>query len=188
MTDIEIQFGPIRRELLSHLEGNILDVGSGTGANFEFFHSNANVIGVEPSEHMLKIANAKLPQKASIKTYNLGVTDPKVDGIIENHSLDYIICTLVLCTIPNHKQAIENFKRWLKPDGKLIILEHIHARQKSRRFLQNVINPVWKIVGDGCNLNRDTDQLIKEIGFKAESETYFKRSLRFYQGIFTLSR
>ena len=81
---------------------------------------------------------------------------------------------------------MKKFKNWLKPTGKLIILEHIHAEKNPNRFLQNIVNPVWKLVGDGCNLNRDTDVLIKEAGFKIESEEYFKQSLRFYRGIFTL--
>lgn len=184
MSDIEKQFHPVRAELIGDLEGQILDVGSGTGVNFEHFNKNANVIAVEPSKFMLEKAKNKLPQKASITTYNLGINDPKLEQIINQNSLDYIICTLVLCTIPDQVLALSKFKKWLKPDGKLIILEHIHAKEKPRRIIQNIINPAWKIVGDGCNLNRDTDVLIKNIGFKVKSEEYFKRTLRFYKGVF----
>lgn len=185
MVDLETQFHPIRHDLIGHLEGRILDVGSGTGVNFEHFNSNANVIAVEPSKYMLEKALTKLPQKANITTYNLGVTDKKLNTLIPDHSLDYIVCTLVLCTIPNHTLALKTFKKWLKPTGKLIILEHIHAAHKPRQIIQNIINPVWKVIGDGCHLNRKTDLLIKEAGFKVETESYFKRTLRFYQGVFT---
>lgn len=186
MASVESTFHPIRTELINGLEGEILDVGSGTGVNFEHFNVNANVIAVEPSVFMLEKSKAKLPAKAKIKTYNLSVTDDELDSIIADDSLDYIVSTLVLCTVPDHKLALQKFKKWLKPTGKLIILEHIHAERNPNRFLQNVINPVWKVVGDGCNLNRDTDVLIKEAGFKAENEHYFKNSLRFYQGVFTV--
>lgn len=186
MSSLETNFHPIRKALLGNLEGDILDVGSGTGVNFEHFNSKANVIAVEPSPFMLEKAKAKLPQKATIRTYNLSVTADALDDIIAKNSLDYIVCTLVLCTIPDQQLALKKFKNWLKPTGKLIILEHIHAEKNPNRFLQNVINPLWKVVGDGCNLNRDTDILIKESGFKAESEEYFKHSLRFYQGVFTV--
>ena len=188
MTDLEAKFHPIRQSLIGQLEGRILDVGSGTGVNFEHFNENSTVIAVEPSEFMMAKALHKLPQKANITTHNLGVTDNELESIIEDNSLDYVVCTLVLCTIPNHILALEKFKKWLKPTGKLIILEHIHAQQKPRRIIQNIINPAWKIVGDGCNLNRDTDVLIKAVGFKPESEVYFKRTLRFYQGVFTVSK
>lgn len=186
MTNLESTFHPIREGLIGDLEGDILDVGSGTGVNFEHFNSNANVIAVEPSAFMLDKSKAKLPGKGIITTYNMSVTDEALDSIIAKHSLDYIVCTLVLCTIPDQNLALRKFKEWLKPTGKLVILEHIHAQNKSNRFLQNIVNPVWKVVGDGCNLNRDTDVLIKEAGFKVESESYFKKSLRFYQGVFTV--
>lgn len=185
MSGIEKSFHPIRAELLGELEGDILDVGSGTGVNFEHFNEKANVIAVEPSEFMLNKSKAKLPAKANITTYNLSVTDEAMHAFISDQSLDYIVCTVVLCTIPNQRMALKKFKQWLKPTGRLIILEHIHAEKNPNRFLQNVINPAWKVFGDGCNLNRDTDVFIKEAGFKVESEDYFKQSLRFYQGIFT---
>ena len=107
--------------------------------------------------------------------------------IIKNNSLDYIVCTLVLCTIPDQKAAIQKFKKWLKPTGKLIVLEHIHAQNKPARVLYNLLNPVWKIFSEGCNINRDTDVSIKNAGFTVESEQYFKNSINFYQAVFTVS-
>ena len=186
MTNLEYTFKPIREELITHLEGDILEVGSGTGVNFEHYNVMANVIAVEPSAFMLDKSKAKLPVKAKITSYNVGVTDEILDSIIAKHSLDYIVCTLVLCTIPDQNLALRKFKKWLKPTGKLIVLEHIHAQKKVIRLLQNIVNPVWRVVGDGCNLNRDTDVLIKRAGFKVESDQYFIKSIRFYQGVFTV--
>jgi len=70
--------------------------------------------------------------------------------------------------------VLKKFEKWLKPPGKLIILEHIHAQNKPNRLLQNMLNPVWKFIGDSCHLNRDTDIHIKEAGFKVESEHCLK--------------
>lgn len=187
MANIERTFQPIRKKLVGDLEGNILEVGSGTGINFEHYNSNAKVIALEPSAFMLEKSKAKLINKAHITTCNMGVEDKRLDSIIENNSLDYIICTLVLCTIPDQNLAFDKFKKWLKPTGKLIVLEHIHAQNKPGRLLYNILNPFWKIFGDGCNLNRDTDLSIKRAGFTVESEYYFKRSLDFYQAVFTVS-
>lgn len=184
MTNIENEFGQLRKEMISDLKGDILDVGCGTGANFEYFNKDANVIAVEPSPYMLEKALQKLPQKANITTYNLSVTDNQLEDIIKPKSLDYIVSTLVLCTIPDYKLALKKFHKWLKDDGQLIIIEHIHAKEKPRRVIQNIINPVWKVIGDGCNLNRDTDEVIKSMGFKPLTENYFKRTLRFYKGVF----
>ena len=187
MANIERTFQPIRKELVGDLEGDILEVGSGTGINFDHYNSKAKVIALEPSSFMLDKSNAKLPNKAQITTYNMGVEDKRLDSIIKSNSLDYIICTLVLCTIPDQDLALDKFKKWLKPTGKLIVLEHIHAQNKPGRLLYNIANPFWKIFGDGCNLNRDTDLSIKRAGFTVESEYYFKRSLDFYQAVFTVS-
>jgi len=184
MKGIEIRFFDLRKELIENLDGKILDVGSGTGVNFEHFSTACEVISIEPSVYMLDKATVKLPAHKKIKLYNLGINDPKLDDLIAENSLDYAICTLVLCTIPKPDLALKNIYKWLKPTGKLIVLEHIHAEKKYRRIFQNIVNPVWKIIGDGCNLNRDTDKMILEIGFKPENETYFKRTLRFYSGVF----
>jgi len=186
MTNIEKTLQPIRKELTGNLEGDILEVGSGTGTNFEHYNAKAKVIAIEPSSFMLDKSKAKLPKNTQITTYNMGVGDQRLDSIIKNNSLDYIICTLVLCTIPDQNLAFNNFKKWLKPTGKLIVLEHIHAQKKPTRLLYNLVNPFWKIVGDGCNLNRDTNLSIKKAGFKVESEYYFKHSLDFYQAVFTV--
>lgn len=187
MTKLESAFQPIRKELISNLEGAILEVGSGTGVNFEHYKAKAKVIALEPSNFMLDKSKTKIPKNSQITTCNMGVADKRLDSIIKTNSLDYIICTLVLCTIPDQNLALDKFKDWLKPTGKLIILEHIHAQTKPSRLLYNIVNPFWKIIADGCNLNRDTDLSIKKAGFIVESEHYFKRSIGFYQAVFTIS-
>ena len=187
MAKLESTLQPIRKELIGDLEGSILEVGSGTGTNFKHYNAKAKVIALEPSSFMLDKSKAKLPKKTQITTYNMGIGDKRLDSIIKNNSLDYIICTLVLCTIPDQNLALDKFKKWLKPTGKLIVLEHIHAQNKPSRLIYNIVNPLWKIIGDGCNLNRDTDLSIKKAGFKVESEHYFKKALGFYQAVFTVS-
>lgn len=187
MTKLESTFHPIRKALISDLEGTILEVGSGTGTNFEHYNAKAKVIALEPSSFMLDKSKAKLPKKAQITTCNMGIADKRLNSIIKNNSLDYVICTLVLCTIPDQNLALDKFKQWLKPTGKLIILEHIHAQNKLSRLLYNMVNPLWRIMCEGCNINRETDISIKKAGFIVESEHYFKKSLGFYQAIFTVA-
>ena len=169
-----------RKALLSGLKGNVLGVGEGTGVNFQFYPEHTNVFSVEPSIPMLEKAKEKAKGKGHVTFYNYGINDLALDQQLEPKSMDSIVCTLVLCTIPNPSLALENFKKWLKPNGKLIILEHIHASKPLNKTL------LWNVFGDGCNLNRDTDELIKSAGFKPVQEEYFKRTLRFHSGIFTL--
>lgn len=184
MGHIEKGIGPRREALLSSLTGKILDVGCGTGVNFQYFNKDAEVIGIEPSAPMLAYAKKKLEKYPHIKVFNLGVNDPKVDDIIAPKSMDYVISTLVLCTIPNPKEAIQNYKKWLKPTGKLIVLEHIKSEGKFYGGLQEALNPIWKGLADGCNLNRHTDQYILEAGFVPEEHAYLGNKLRWIQGVY----
>ena len=183
--DFEKSLFEKRRALLSNLKGTVLGVGEGTGINFKFYPKEIDVIAVEPSKAMLKKARKK-NKYGNISFHNLGINDPELDNIIQERSIDAIVCTLVLCTISDPEKALLNFKKWLKPNGKLIVLEHIHATKQINKAFQNFVNPVWKVFADGCNLNRNTDLLINEAGFVPVKEEYFKRALRFYSGIFEL--
>jgi hypothetical protein len=71
--------------------------------------------------------------------------------------------------------------KWLKPGGKLVILEHIRSHHAIRGKFQDLINPVWKKVGDGCNLNRATDRLLADSGFQAIREEHFHFRIPFYE-------
>lgn len=174
------------RKKLGQLTGLVLDVGSGTGINFEYFNNSVQVFAVEPSRPMQDKSLKKVKEK-NITLINLGINDVKLQSIIKNHSIDTIVSTLVLCTIPNPDLALENFKRWLKPNGKLIVLEHIHSEKKPQAKLETFFNPFWKIFADGCNLNRHTDVLIKEKGFKVKEQQYFTIGLRIHKAVYTLN-
>ena len=175
-----------RSHLLSNLEGQVIGVGEGTGINFQFYPDEITVHAIEPSKPMLEKAVLKANGNSNIKFYNKGINDEELNNHFSDNSIDAIICTLVLCTIPDPEKALENFKRWLKPTGKLIIMEHIHASKPVNKSLQNIVNPAWKLIGEGCHLNRNTDELIKEVGFLPIEDEYFHHTLRFYSGIFQL--
>lgn len=181
----EDKIAPDRNSYLKDLKGRIVDVGSGTGANFKFFNTEAEILAVEPSIEMLNKSKVKIDDK-NITLINLGINDIELDNYIAVESVDTIVCTLVLCTIPNPKSALLNFKKWLKPGGQLIIIEHVHSENAFNAKFQNLINPVWRKFAEGCNLNRDTDKLLLESGFKSENATTFHLGLRLVKGIYTL--
>ncbi len=185
MVSFEEKIVKDRQRMLQNLTGTVLDVGSGTGVNFAHFNTKVRVIAVEPSKPMLDKSVEKVKGK-NITLINLDINDAKLHETIKENSLDAIVSTLVLCTIKNPDVALDNFKKWLKPDGKLLIIEHIHSDKKRKAFFENLFNPLWKIIGEGCNLNRHTDVLIKSKGFKPLEEHYFTIGLRMHKGIFTL--
>ena len=173
-----------RKALIEPLRGRILEVGSGTGMNYQFYSKEAEIFALDPNKSMLKRAEIKAPEGLLITYLNHKICDDEIGTLIKQGSLDAIVSTLVLCSVPDPEKAIERFKYWLKPEGKLIILEHIHAENPVNKRLQNIINPVWRPLSDGCNLNRNTDQLILDGGFTSTDSEYFVQSLRWVMGVY----
>ena len=183
MVSFEEKIVKDREKMLRKLHGNVLDVGSGTGVNFTHFNNEVKVFAVEPSKPMLDKSVKKIKGK-NIELLNLDINDEELHTIIKENSLDAIVSTLVLCTIKNPDLALDNFKKWLKPDGKLIIIEHIHSDKKRKAFIETMLNPLWKVIAEGCNMTRHTDELIKTKGFKPLEEHYFTIGLRIHKGVF----
>jgi ubiquinone/menaquinone biosynthesis C-methylase UbiE len=184
MNGLEREFYHYRKELLNDIKGNVLEVGAGTGINFQFYNRNVKLLALEPSPFMKKRAELKVPDGLEVEFLNHKINDKAIEDRIEDKSLDYIVCTLVLCSIDDPNKALRKFSKWLKDDGKLIVLEHIHSENKGTKKIQDVVNPVWKKLADGCNLNRNTDVLIKQNGFEAIEERFFHSTIRFHSGVF----
>ncbi|MFC7394191.1 class I SAM-dependent methyltransferase [Scopulibacillus cellulosilyticus] len=147
----------IRKDLLEHARGKVLEIGAGTGVNFPLYRHAEKVIALEPNPKMIKLAasnmqNAKVPietcqQKAEMLPF-------------QDCAFDTVTATLVFCTIPPEK-AFQEIYRVLKPGGRLLMLEHIRMQQPMLARLQDFLTPAWKKVCDGCCLNRQTLNLLK---------------------------
>lgn len=173
---------PKRRRLLGDLQGHILEVGAGTGVNFQFYGAESEVLAVEPSTAMLAFARLKQRSaRANIQLVPAGIGDPIVLQNIPAGGFDAIVCTLVLCTTPDPERVIGHLYQWLKPDGQLIVLEHIQTPDGWQKKINRLINPVWRYFGEGCELTRLTDQFLRQAGFSAEYENYFRTGLYFYE-------
>ncbi len=181
-----------RKRLLRDLTGSILEVGAGTGACFPWYSSGAAVLAVEPSAPMADHARERLekiraqhPGKpaASIEILQAGIGDAALDERIRERSLDAVVCTLVLCTVPDLDLALERFEKWLKPGGKLILLEHIRSHGPVAGAFQSALTPAWKIFAGGCRLNRPTDFAAKSRSFRVLSEQYFRLTMPFYEAV-----
>ena len=85
---------------------------------------------------------------------------------LEDKSVDTVLCTFSLCTIPDPVTALHGMKRVLKPGGKLVFCEHGAAPDAGVATWQDRVNPVWKVLFGGCNLNRKMPSLIEEGGFR----------------------
>ncbi len=173
-----------RAKILSGLQGKVLEIGVGTGTNFEHYKKGVSLIGIEPSLYMLNYAQQKKAKSQCadcISLHNIGCGDDAIHDLIQPATLDAAICTLVLCTIPNPEKALINIYNWLKPGGKLLLLEHIRSHSHCTAKVQDIFNPLWKKVADGCQLNRPTDTLVAQIGFQLVREEKFRIVFPFYE-------
>jgi SAM-dependent methyltransferase len=176
-----------RSQLLSGLSGKIFEVGVGTGINLEHYNHQAQVTGIEPSPFMIPRAVRKknrlrFPERFEL--YTLGCGYPETEDLFTPGSLDAVVCTLVLCTIPDPVKAVENFMKWLKPGGTLVVLEHIRSHNRIEATMQDSIRSLWEKVGEGCQINRPTDIILAESGFRMEWQEYFHLFIPFYKARF----
>ncbi|CAF1370127.1 unnamed protein product [Didymodactylos carnosus] len=142
----------------SRINGNVLEIGAGTGINLHCLHNNTNIkswIAIEPNPYMKHYIDgyiSKLNIKFQTKVLHISATK-MVD--IQSDSIDTVIMTHVLCSIPDPlpREVLLEAHRVLKPGGKFYIMEHTiadrHVKPNMNTF-QLLIGPLWKIIGDGC--------------------------------------
>lgn len=153
-----------REKIVPIASGVVLEVGIGSGLNLSFLDSSKveQVYGLDPSIELIKIA-----EKAA-STVDFDVTFLNYPGEeipLENKSVDSVLLTYTLCTIPNAEKALTEIRRVLKPDGELIFSEHGLAPDFNVQRWQNRFEKIWKKLGGGCHLNRPIPQLIEHGGF-----------------------
>ena len=153
-----------RQELLKNVYGDVLEIGAGTGANIHFYPDGVNLVLAEPDKNMRKQIESKITQN-NLKNIFLSVgAAEQIES--EDESFDFVVSTLVCCSVTNLELALLEIKRVLKPGGSLVFLEHVGARKGSkRRFWQNFINPFWRKLAGNCHLNRETEAAILSAGF-----------------------
>jgi len=176
----------IRSEVIPRAHGMVLELGIGSGLNLPFYSDSVRqVYGVDPSLELQKIAR-KRAATASVAVEFL--SQPAEEPLPQDdQSIDTVVITWTLCSIPEVSKALLQVKRVLKRTGQLIFVEHGLAPDPSVQMWQNRINPIWKPIAGGCNLNRKIDDLITVAGFEiTELQTTYlpgPRSLTFtYQG------
>lgn len=168
------RFKKIRIELLSKAKGYVLEVGSGTGINFNLYNSVEKVVAIEPSSYMIERAQQRL-NKSTIEIEMIQASAEKMP--FADNTFDTVVATLVLCTIPNPQQALNEMVRVCKPDGKILFFEHVKLDNQFLAALQEWLTPAWKKICDGCCLNRDTLALIKNYPLKINQLNYYYKGL-----------
>lgn len=156
-----------RRDLLKEVNGKVLEIGAGTGASLSLYPNNPDleICLAEPDKYMRILLEKNINV---MNLTNVSVMDSRAESIQSpDDSFDFVFVSLVCCSFNNVNEALNEIKRVLKPNGKLIFLEHVAAEKGSkRRKWQNRLNPLWRPLAGNCNLNRDTERSIVDAGFK----------------------
>ena len=158
---------PFRRRVGGAAEGRVLEIGVGSGLNFPLYGGAVtSVIGLEPSPELLGMARSRA--EAAIAPITL--LDASAETIpLDSASIDTVVTTWTLCTIPNATRALGEMRRVLRPDGALLFVEHGRAPEAGVAQWQDRLDPLWSRLAGGCHLNRKMDDLIRGSGFRIEA-------------------
>ena len=176
-----------RQALLNQVQGTVIEIGAGTGANFPYYPSGTKVLAIEPNLAMIAQAQAKCVHlNQDIHWINAPVDEISLLDFHDEGQVEAIVSTLVWCTLPNPLETIEHLKDWLKPNGCVYLIEHICPKSQPARWTAHFVQPIWGKMAGNCHLNRDTDQLFRNAGFVPIREEYFRFGLPFYEAILRL--
>jgi ubiquinone/menaquinone biosynthesis C-methylase UbiE len=158
-----------REKIVPLARGDVLGIGMGSGLNLPYYEQGKvrKIWALEPSEGMRKLAKKNLVGS----TLDLEFIDlPGEEIPLEDNSVDTVVVTYTLCTIPDAAKALEGMRRVLKKDGCLLFTEHGQAPDEDVRRWQSRLNPAWSFVAGGCNMNRDIPKLITDAGFRLDND------------------
>lgn len=150
-----------RIDLMKELSGKVLEVGVGTGKNIEFYPEGLDITAIDFSEKMLQKARIKL-EKLNKKATLIQMDVQKMD--FPDNEFDTVFATFVFCSVPDPIKGLKEIKRVCKPNGKIILLEHVRSENKFLGLLMDIFNPLILNLY-GANINRKTVDNIKKAGF-----------------------
>jgi len=154
-----------REKVVPKAKGKVLEIGMGTGLNLEHYRAEniESLTGLDPALQMHGLALKRLA-KTALKLNMIGLPAEKIP--LEDDSIDTVVMTYTLCTIPEPLQALKEIRRVLNPSGTLLFCEHGLAPDLKTQRWQEKLQPVWGKLAGGCHLNRDIPRLLQEAGFK----------------------
>lgn len=157
-----------RAKVVPQARGKVLEVGAGSGLNLPFYDAARvrHLSALEPAAEMWAMAE----ETVRATEFPVDFIQASAESIpLDSESIDTVLVTYSLCTIPSAESALSEMHRVLRPDGDLVFCEHGVAPDESVRKWQNRINPIWRRLGGGCHLNRDIPAMLEGSGFHIDT-------------------
>jgi ubiquinone/menaquinone biosynthesis C-methylase UbiE len=174
----QTQLNPYRIRVIGGARGRVLEIGIGSGRNLPFYGNGVEeIIGVDPSTAMLAFAE---PAAAAANRKVTFLPRSAETLPLESGSIDTVVVTWSLCSIPDPGAALREARRVLKREGQLRFVEHGLSPEPGVQTWQMRLTPLWSYCCGGCHLNRKSDDLIRDAGFQiAQLATGYARGPRF---------
>jgi ubiquinone/menaquinone biosynthesis C-methylase UbiE len=151
-----------RAKVCQGLHGRVLEIGFGSGLNLSHYPAEVTeIFVVEPSASAMRLAEPRI-SSVSTKVAHVGIDGAQLD--MPDRSVDCVLSSYTLCTIPDVDAALLEIHRVLKPEGELHFLEHGRAPTESVRRWQRRVHPIHTRIAGGCHLDRPIDELISHAG------------------------
>lgn len=160
------QLAAYRSRVIPAATGRVLEIGIGSGLNLPFYATTVDrIVGLDPSPKLLTMASeARRETSVSVE-----LIESSAEAIpLSDRSVDTVVTTWTMCSIPDVHRALGEMRRVLKPGGRLLFVEHGRAPDLSVRRWQDRLTPAWRCIGGGCHLNRAIGELIEGAGFGIE--------------------
>jgi ubiquinone/menaquinone biosynthesis C-methylase UbiE len=153
----------LRRKLLAEARGRVLELGVGTGQSFPHFPEVDALVGIEPSEPMLRRARERAVESGRDVT----LVEASAEELpFEDDSFDTVVTMAVLCTVDDPERSLEEIRRVLRPGGRFRFSEHVRSHDPKLARWQDRLERPWGFVAGGCHPNRRTLETIEAAGFE----------------------
>ena len=159
----DAHIAPRKKALFADLSGTVVEIGPGTGANLPHLPRGVRWIGIEPNPHM----ETRLRQRAAATGIAAEFRIASAQSLgFEDASVDVVLSTLVLCSVPDPAAVLAEVRRVLRPGGRFVFIEHVAAARGSTLWsLQRLFRPMWSCIADGCRPDRELGAVLRAAGF-----------------------
>lgn len=154
-----------RTELMAGLRGRVLEVGAGTGLNFQLYPEGVEVVAVEPEPNMARRA-VRRAAEAPVRVRPLRAAAESLP--FRDGSFDAAVLSLVFCSVLDARAAASELRRVLRAGGEVRIYEHVRSENPRHARWQDRITPIWRRINAGCRPNRDTAARLRAAGFEVD--------------------